>query len=114
MRFFSEKNSIFTPKILMTFFSHRPGFSDFYSCFPDSPYLYCVKYRISFFLHKKKHYFRKEFFDDTYFFTLFKLSRPSHNTTSQNIGGPMHGPSIHLKFLGGTVPPVPLGFRPCW
>ena len=46
-------------------------------------------------------------------FTLFELSRPSHNTSSQNIGGPMHGPSPTSNF-GGTVPPVPLlGLRPC-
>src|SRR6218665_1859970 len=29
------------------------------------------------------------------------------------LGGPMHGRSPHLKFWGGTVPPVPLGLRPC-
>src|SRR6218665_1091324 len=45
------------------------------------------------------------------FFTLFKLSRPSHNTTSQNIGGPTHGPSPTSNF-GGSVPPGPLGLRP--
>src|SRR6218665_2208167 len=33
------------------------------------------------------------------------------NTTSQNIGGRMHGPSPHLKF-GGGVPKSPLGLRP--
>src|SRR6218665_2667687 len=42
------------------------------------------------------------------FFILFILSRTSDNTISQNIGGgPMHGLSPHLKFCGGTVPPVP-------
>src|SRR6218665_4050007 len=42
------------------------------------------------------------------------LSRTSDNTTSQNIGGgPMHGRSPHLKFLGGPSPKSPLGLRPC-
>src|SRR6218665_3371506 len=50
----------------------------------------------------------------TQFFTLFMLSRTSDNTTSQNIGGPMHGRSPHLKFfLGGPSPQSPLGLRPC-
>jgi len=61
-------------------FSRRPGFSDF-------PYLYCIKCRIWPFRHKKNHYFKKEFLDNTSFFTLFVLSRVSDNTTSQNIGG---------------------------
>ena len=51
-------------------------------------------------------------------FPLFKLSRPYHNTTSQNIGGPMHGPSPHLKFFGGRPPSPPrsppLGDRTKW
>ena len=40
----------------------------------------------------------------TPFLTLFVLSRASDNTTSQNIGGRMHGPSPHLKFLGDRPP----------
>src|SRR6218665_2848588 len=46
------------------------------------------------------------------FFTLFILSRASDNTTSLNIGGPMHGPSPTSNF-GETVPQSPLGLRPC-
>jgi len=72
MTLLSEKFSFSRPKILMTFFS---------------PYLYCFKCRIRPFLHKKNHYFRNEFLDDTILFTLFVLSRASDNTTSQNIGG---------------------------
>src|SRR6218665_939490 len=49
----------------------------------------------------------------TQFFTLFMLSRTSDNTTSQNIGGTNAWVVPHLKFFGGTVPPVPLGLRPC-
>src|SRR6218665_2210344 len=44
-------------------------------------------------------------------FTLFILSRTSDNTTSQNIGGRMNGPSPTLNFVG-AVPQFPLGFRP--
>src|SRR6218665_2164650 len=40
------------------------------------------------------------------FFTLFVLSRASDNTTSQNIGGRMHGPSPTSNFLGDR-PPIP-------
>jgi len=55
----------------------------------------------------ENHYFRKEFLDNTIFFTLFVLSRASDNTTSLNIGRPMHGPSPHLKFWGDRPPQPP-------
>ena len=98
MRFFSGKNSHFHAlNFWWPLFSHRPGFSDF-------PYHYCVKCRIWSFLHKKSHYFRKEFLDDSFFKTLFVLSRASDNTTSQNMGGRMHGPSPTSNFFGRTVP----------
>src|SRR6218665_1982496 len=32
----------------------------------------------------------------------------------QILGRRMHGPSPHLKFFWGAVPPVPLGLRPCY
>ena len=41
------------------------------------------------------------------FFTLFKLSRTSDNTTSQNIGGDQCMGRPPPQILGGTVPPVP-------
>src|SRR6218665_1163584 len=41
------------------------------------------------------------------FFTLFVLSRASDNTNSQNIGGPMHGLSPHLKFSRERPPSPP-------
>src|SRR6218665_3250851 len=64
----------------MTFFSrrpgfsdfHRPGFSDFPFLFPDFSYLLNIVYDP--FLTRK-----------TPFFTLFILSRASDHTTSQNI-----------------------------
>src|SRR6218665_3544751 len=54
------------------FFSHRPGFSDF-------TFLYCIKCRIRPFLHKKNHYFRKEFLDKTIF--LLCSCFPANPTT---------------------------------
>src|SRR6218665_998500 len=50
----------------------------------------------------------------TQFFTLFMLPPTTEKTPSQNIGGggPMHGRSPHLKFLGGPSPQSPLGLRP--
>src|SRR6218665_146191 len=53
----------------------------------------------------------QKFLLDT-FLTQFVVSLISNNSTSQNIGGRMHGPSRHLKF-GGTVLPAPLSLRPC-
>src|SRR6218665_2244659 len=50
MTFFGNKFPFSRPKILMTFLfiSPRPGFSDFYSLFSDSPYLCCVNCRINY------------------------------------------------------------------
>src|SRR6218665_1006076 len=47
----------------------------------------------------------------TPFVTLFILLRASDNTTSLNIGGPMHGPSSTSNFWGDR-PPVPLRYPP--
>src|SRR6218665_1168938 len=92
-------------KFLMTFFSHRPGFSDF-------TFLDCIKCRIQPFLHQKNNYFIKEFLDKTIFFTLFVLSRASDNTTSLNIGGTNAWAVPYLTFLGRPSPQSPLGVRP--
>src|SRR6218665_453629 len=56
---------------------------------------------------QEKPLFRKEFFDNTYFFTLFIFSHASDNTTSQNIGGTDAWAVPHLKFLGGPSPSGP-------
>src|SRR6218665_2158259 len=56
----------------------------------------------------------KKFLDDTYFFTLFKLSRPSHNTTSQNIWGTNAWAVPPPQILGGPSPQSPLGLCPGW
>src|SRR6218665_1570288 len=57
--------------------------------------------------------FRKKFLDDTYFFTLFVLLRPSDNTTSQNIGGTNAWAVPPPQILGGPSPQSPLGLHPC-
>src|SRR6218665_3579681 len=59
-------------KFLMTFFSHRPGSSDF-------TFFTVIKCHIRPFLHKKYHYFRKEFLHKT-IFLLFSSFR-AHPTT---------------------------------
>src|SRR6218665_3430723 len=87
----------------MTFFSHRPGSSDF-----------------SFFSHIFRMFIMLNVIYDhfltrkTQFFTLFMLSRTSDNTTSQNIGGDqcMGGPPTS-NFGGDRPPSPPLGLRPC-
>src|SRR6218665_1255187 len=56
---------------------------------------------------------QKKFLDDTYFFTLVKLSRPSHNTTSQNIEGTNAWAVPPPQIFGGPSPQSPLGLRPC-
>ena len=49
----------------------------------------------------------------TFFYSVqFILSHASDNTTYQNIGGTNAWAVPHLK-VWGTVPPVPLGLRPC-
>src|SRR6218665_1538070 len=64
------------------------------------------------FLHQKSLYFKK-FLDDTFFYSCSSYFRVHPTTLLLKIlGGRMHGPSPHLKFLGDR-PPVPLSFRPC-
>src|SRR6218665_630888 len=98
MTFLRKKFPFSRPKFLMTFFSHRPGFSDFSCLFKDFPYLCC-------------HVIYDPFFTrNPLFFTLFVLScfraHPS-NITSQNIGGTDALAVPHLK-VWGNRPPDPL------
>src|SRR6218665_4146773 len=97
MRFFSGKISIFTAKIFDDlFFSHRPGFSNF--AFLSHIFRVCTMQNVVYdpFLTRK-----------TPCFTLFRLSRTSGNTTSQNIGGTDAWAVPHLIFGGGAVPQSP-------
>src|SRR6218665_2009625 len=57
------------------------------------------------FLHKKNHYFSKEFLDKIIVFTLFVLSRALNKTTSLNIGGTNAWAVPPPQILAGTVPP---------
>ena len=102
--FFPEKFPFSRRKFLTTFpfLSHRPGFSDL-------TFLYCIKCRIRPFLHQKNHYFKKEFLD---IFPLCTFARIRQHYFSKYWGDQCMGRPPHLKF-GGTVPPVPLGLRPC-
>src|SRR6218665_3863854 len=104
MTIFLEKFPVFTPKILMTFFGHRPGLSDFPFVFPDSPYLFSVKRRISPFLHKKKHCFRKELLDDTFFYSARAFARIRQHYFSKYWGDVCMGRSPTSPPLGGQNP----------
>src|SRR6218665_1735705 len=104
MRFFSGKISIFTPKIHDDFFL---GFSDF-------PYLYCVKCRIWHFLSEKNHYFRKEFLDDTFFYSVRTFARIRQHYFSKYWGDGCMGRPPHQIFLGEPSPQSPLDHRPWW
>ena len=89
----SEKCPFSRQKFLMTFLSHRPGFSDFLFLFPDFTMLNVV-YDV--FLTRK-----------TPFLTLFILQRASDNITSPNIGGTDAWAVPPPQILRGTVPPPP-------
>src|SRR6218665_1604407 len=84
---------------MMTFFSHRPGFSDF-------TFLYCIKCRIRPFLHQKNHYSEKNSLITQFFYSV--LSRASDNTTSLNIGGTNAWAVTPPQILGDR----PLGLHP--
>src|SRR6218665_2680028 len=75
------------------FFSHRPGSSDFSHIFRMFTMLNVV---YDHFLTRK-----------TQFFTLHAFTHIRQHYFSKYWGGPMHGRSPHLKFLGGPSPPVP-------
>src|SRR6218665_3830202 len=97
MTLFSEKISIFTAKISDDFLKSLTRFFEFSLSFTgfSVSFLYQI-FRIFPMFNVVK----------TPLFTRFILSRASDNTTSQNIGGRMHGPSPTSNF-GGTVPSVP-------
>src|SRR6218665_3220322 len=106
---FSEKNfhTYSRPKILMTFFfSHRPGFSDFYS-------LYCVKFVYDPFFTRKSTISEKNSLT-TPFFLLCSSFRARPTTLLLKILGRTNAWAVpHLKFLGGPSPQSPLGLRHC-
>src|SRR6218665_2554547 len=92
MRFSGKKFPFSRRKFLMTFFSHRPGFSDF-------TFLYCIKCPIGLrpILHKKTTISEQNSLIRP-FFTLFVLLRASDNNTSLNIWRTNAWAVPHLKF----------------
>src|SRR6218665_985092 len=96
MTFFPGKISIFRAKISDDrFFSHLPGFSDFPFLFPDFPYLYYVKCRISPFPHKK----------NTFFYSVPTFTHLRQHYFSKYWGNQCMGRPPPQIFLG-TVPQV--------
>src|SRR6218665_2041130 len=83
----------------MTFFSHRPGFSDF-------TFLYCIKCRIRPFLHQKTHYFRKEFLHKTICYSVRTFAHIQQHYFSKYWGDQCMGRPPTSNF-GGPSPPVP-------
>src|SRR6218665_375029 len=100
MTFFTEKISIFTPKISDDFFLVID------LVFQILRFFTVLKCRIRPFLHKKNHYFRKEFLYKTTFSSFH--SRASDNTTSLNIGGDQCMGRPPTSNFGGTVPHTPM------
>src|SRR6218665_3241389 len=71
----------------MTFFCRRPGFS-------DCALFTVIKCHIPPFLHKKNHYFRKEFLHKTIFYSVHPFARIRQHYFSKYWGDhAMHGPS---------------------
>src|SRR6218665_1646677 len=101
MRFFREKFP-FSRQKFQTFFSHRPGFSDFPFLSPDFPYLYLLNVVYDPFLTRKTPFLLCSYFCAHPTTLLLKI-----------LGGRMHGPSPHLKFGGGPSSQSTLGLRPC-
>src|SRR6218665_268484 len=89
--------SIFTPKISDDFFSHRPGFSHF-------PLFTVIKCPIRHFLHKKNHYFRKEFLNKTIFYSVHPFAHIRQHYFSKYWGDQCMG-RPPPQILGGTVSP---------
>src|SRR6218665_1372711 len=99
---FRKKCPFSCPKILMTFFLILTLSFQILCVFIVSNVIYDPFFTTKSLLSTKK------FLDGTYFFTLFKLLRPSHNTTSQNIGEDQCMGRPPPQIFGGPSPPVPL------
>src|SRR6218665_2631370 len=101
MTIFSGKKCplIFTPKISDDlFFSHRPGFSDF-------PLFTVIKCPIRPFLHRKNHYFRKEFLNKTIFYSVHPFAHTRQHYFSRYWWDQCVARPPTSNF-GGTVPQV--------
>src|SRR6218665_3591720 len=97
--------SIFTPKISYDLFLviDRPGF-------PDFPLFTVIKMSYTTLSTQEKPLFQKKFLNKTIFYSVHPFAHIRQHYFSIYWGGPMHGPSPHLKFLGErppTPPPLP-------
>src|SRR6218665_2915189 len=96
----------------MTFFSHRPGFSNFPSLLPDFPDLffsfrfYLVRYQISYTIlsSQEKHLFSILAAEKHLFYSFHTFAHTSDNTTSQNNIGGTNAWAVPTSNFGGTVP----------
>ena len=102
-RFLWKKFSFSRQKFLMTFFSHRPDFSDFPFLFPYFPYLCYVKCHIWPFPDTK----------NTFFYSVHTFSRTRQHYFSKYWGDQCMGRPPTSNFWGGPSPSPPLGLRPC-
>ena len=102
---FSEKMSIFKAKISDDLFLVILGFFLSFPRFFVSFTMFNVVY--DHFLTRTTTVSEKNSFMTPFLKTLFVLSRESDNTTSQNIGGRMHGPSPTSNFFWGPPPNPP-------
>src|SRR6218665_2855865 len=59
------------------------------------------------FLHKKKHYFRKEFLDDTFFYSVRTFARIRQHYFSKYLGGTDAWTVPPPQILGGPSLPIP-------
>src|SRR6218665_798068 len=100
MTFFPGKKCPFSrPKFLMTFFSHRPGFSDF-------ALFTVIKYDIRPFVHKKNHYFRKEFLHKTILYSVHPFALIRQHYFSKYWGDQCMG-RPHTSNFWEDSPPLP-------
>src|SRR6218665_218387 len=103
--FFRKKFPFSRPKFLMTFFSHRPGFSDF-------PLFTVIKCPIRPFLRKKNHYFKKEFLNKIIFYSDHPFAHIQQHYCSKYWGDQCMSRPHHLKFWGERPPQSHPDLRP--
>src|SRR6218665_4173235 len=108
MTFFREKMSIFRPKISEDLFSsHRPSFSDFFHIFAACNIVFYDR------SSRENPLFQKIIPSRvTSFYSVRALQRIRPTLLLKIFGGTDAWASPTSNF-GGTVPPVPLGLRPC-
>src|SRR6218665_3545025 len=96
-RFLNDDFPFSPPKFLITFFSHRPGFSDF-------PLFTVIKCPIRPFLGNKNHYFRKEFLNKTIFYSVHPFAHIRQRYFSKYWGTNAWA-VLPPQILGGPSPP---------